>query len=58
MSKEIKVNNEEEMKWKVDDAIRAFSEFKRLTQDEKVKEKTIKELKKRADEYKELAKEL
>lgn len=58
MSKEIKVSNEEEMKWKVDDAIRAFSEFKRLTQDEKVKEQTIKELKKRADEYKELAKEL
>ena len=58
MSKEIKVDDEQEMKWKVDDAIRAFSEFKRLTQDEKVKEKTIKELKKRAEEYKELAKEL
>ena len=58
MSKEIKVDDEQEMKWKVDDAIRTFSEFKRLTQDEKVKEKTIKELKKRAEEYKELAKEL
>lgn len=54
--KEIKES--EEMKWKVEDAIRSFTEYKKLTEDEQIKEKVIKELKKRAKEYKELAEEL
>lgn len=55
---ESKEEKEREMKWKVDDAIRAFTEYKRLTEDSKVKEKVIEELKKRAKEYKDLAEEL
>lgn len=47
-----------EMQWKVDDAIRAFTEYKKITKDEKVKEKVIEELKERAKEYKNLADEL
>ena len=49
------VKEKEEMKWKVEDAIRSFTEYKRLTEDKKVKEQVIEELKKRAKEYKELA---
>lgn len=56
--KEIKEDKEQEMKWKVEDAIRSFTEYKKLTEDEQIKEKVIKELKKRAKEYKELAEEL
>lgn len=48
----------EEIKWKVEDAIRSFTEYKKLIADEKVKEKVIAELKKRAKEYKDLAEEL
>lgn len=48
----------EELKWKVEDAIRSFTEYKKLIADEKVKEKVIAELKKRAKEYKDLAEEL
>lgn len=56
--KEIKEDKEQETKWKVEDAIRSFTEYKKLTEDEQIKEKVIKELKKRAKEYKELAEEL
>ena len=55
---EVKEEQEREMKWKVDDAIRAFSEYKRITEDAKVRQKVIEELKKRAKEYKNLAEEL
>ena len=48
----------DEMKWKVEDAIDSFTRYKKLIEDEKVKEKVIKELEKRAKEYKELSKEL
>lgn len=54
----MKEDKEQEMKWKVEDAIRSFTEYKKITEDKKVREKVIKELKKRAKEYKELAKEL
>jgi hypothetical protein len=53
-----KEEEERELKWKVDDAIRAFTEYKKLTEDKKIREKVITELKKRANEYNELAKEL
>ena len=49
---------ENELKWRVDDAIRAFTEYKKLVEDEKVKNKVIQELKKRAKEYSKLADEL
>ncbi len=52
------MSKNEEFKWKVDDAIRAFTEYKRLIEDKKVKEKVIEELKKRADEYKKASKEI
>ena len=59
MSKiEEKEEKDRELKWKVDDAIRAFTEYKKLIDDEKVKENFIKELKRRAKEYKELSEEL
>lgn len=54
---EVKVE-ENELKWRVDDAIRAFTEYKKLVEDEKVKNKVIQELKKRAKEYSKLANEL
>ena len=53
-----KEEKDRELKWKVDDAIRAFTEYKKLIDDEKVKENFIKELKRRAKEYKELSEEL
>jgi hypothetical protein len=53
-----KIDTEKELDWKVDDAIRAFTEYKKLTEDKKVKEKMIAELKKRSEEFKELSKEL
>ena len=52
------VEEENELKWKVDDAIESFTRYKKLVEDEKIKEKVIKELKKRADDYKKLASEL
>jgi len=55
---EEKEEKDRELKWKVDDAIRAFTEYKKLIDDEKVKENFIKELKRRAKEYKELSEEL
>lgn len=59
MTKEISRKDEErELQWKVDDAIRAFSEYKKLIKDEKVKEKVITELKQRAKDFEELSKEL
>lgn len=57
MSKELKME-ESELKWKVDDAIRAFTEYKKLVEDKKIREKVIKELEKRSKEYKDLAKQL
>lgn len=47
-----------EQKWKVEEAIDAFTRYKKLVGDEKIREKVIKELKKRSNEYKKLAKEL
>ena len=52
------MKKEEDLKWKVEDAIRSFTEYKKLVEDKKVKEKVIEELKKRSEEYKLLAKEL
>jgi hypothetical protein len=59
--KKVELTKEEEaneLKWKVDDAIESFTRYKKLVEDEKIKEKVIKELKKRADDYKKLASEL
>ena len=53
-----KEEEENELKWRVDDAIESFTRYKKLVEDEKIKEKVIKELKKRADDYKKLASEL
>lgn len=53
-----KEEEERELKWRVDDAIRNFTEYKKAIQDKKVKEKVIQELKRRSKEYKELAEEL
>ena len=60
MSKEeiSKKDEERELQWKVDDAIRAFSEYKKLIKDERVKEKVITELKQRAKDFEELSKKL
>lgn len=58
MRKEEVKAEESELKWKVDDAIRAFTEYKKLVEDEKVKNKVIQELKKRAKEFNKLADEL
>ena len=49
---------ENEMKWKVEDAIRNFTEYKKAIENEKIREAVIKELKKRSKEYKELSEEL
>ena len=59
--KKVELTKEEEaneLKWKVDDAIESFIRYKKLVEDEKIKEKVIKELKKRADDYKKIASEL
>lgn len=58
--KKVELTKEEanELKWKVDDAIESFTRYKKLVENEKVKEKVIEELKKRANEYQNLAKEL
>ena len=59
--KKVELTKEEEaneLKWKVDDAIESFTRYKKLVEDEKIKEKVIKELKKRSDDYKKLASEL
>ena len=53
-----KEDKEREMKWKVEDAIRNLTEYKKAIEDEKVKEKVIKELEKRANEYKKIAEEM
>ena len=53
-----KEDKEREMKWKVEDAIRNLTEYKKAIEDKEVKEKVIKELEKRANEYKTIAKEL
>lgn len=52
------ITKEEELKWRVDDAIRNLTEYKKAVEDEKVKERVIKELEKRAKEYKKIAEEL
>lgn len=52
------MKEESEMKWKVEDAIRNLTEYKKAVEDKKVKENVIKELEKRANEYKKIAKEL
>ena len=49
---------ENEMKWKVEDAIRNFTEYKKAIENEKIREAVITELKKRSKEYKELSEEL
>lgn len=59
--KKVELTKEEEaneLKWKVDDAIESFTRYKKLVENEKIKEKVIEELKKRANEYQNLAKEL
>lgn len=48
----------DDMKFKVDCAIEAFTRYKKAIEDEKVKKEMIKELKKRSKEMKELANEL
>jgi len=53
-----KEEEEREIKWKVDDAIESFTRYKKLIEDEKIKDKVITELKKRAEEYKKLAEDL
>lgn len=52
------MKDEEEMKWKVDSAIEAFTRYKKAIEDEKIKKEMIKELKKRSKEMKSLAEEL
>ena len=54
MTKEMKA---EEEKWKVDDAVRTLIEYQKLQKDEELKEKAIKELKKREKEIKQTIKE-
>lgn len=48
----------DEIKWKVDEAISAFTRYKKAIEDEKVKQAMIKELKKRSKEMKALAEDL
>lgn len=52
------MKEKEEMKWKVDEAISAFTRHKKAIEDEKVKQAMIKELKKRSKEMKKLAEDL
>jgi hypothetical protein len=54
MSKEVIREDEE---WKVDSAVRTLIEYQKLQKDEELKEKAIKELKKREKEIKEAIKE-
>lgn len=54
----IKVDKEREIKWKVEEAIDAFTRYKKAIEEEKVKAEMIKELKKKSKEFKELANEL
>lgn len=54
MTKEMKA---EEEKWKVDEAVRTLIEYQKLIKDEELKEKAIRELKKREKEIKEAIKE-
>lgn len=55
MTKEEKSERE---KWKIEDAIRTFTEYQKIMEDKDLKEKAIKELEKRADEFKKTASEL
>lgn len=48
----------DETKWKVDEAIDAFTRYKKAIEDEKIKKEMIKELKRRSKEMKNLADEL
>lgn len=47
----------EENKWKVDEAVRTLIEYQKLQKDNELKEKAIKELKKREKEIKEALKD-
>lgn len=52
------MKDKEELKWRVDEAIESFTRYKKLVEDEKIKEKVKEELKKRAEEYKNLSENL
>ena len=47
-----------EEQWKVDEAVRTLIEYQKLQKDNELKEKAIKELKKREKEIKETIKEV
>ena len=52
-----KVEIKEEDRWKVDEAVRTLIEYQKLQKDNELKEKAIKELKKREKEIKEAIKD-
>lgn len=52
MSKEVKMEDN----WKVDEAVRTLIEYQKLQKDNELKEKAIKEIKKREKEIKEVLK--
>jgi hypothetical protein len=53
-----KVEIKEEDRWKIDEAVRTLIEYQKLQKDNELKEKAIKELKKREKEIKEALKEV
>jgi hypothetical protein len=55
MEKEEKAREEQ---WKIDEAVRTLIEYQKLQKDNELKEKAIKELKKREKEIKETLKEV
>lgn len=54
----MKIIEEKEDKWKVEDAIRTLMEYQKIMKDEELKKKAVKELEKRSKEMKELSKNM
>ncbi len=53
-----KEEKQEREKWEIQDAVRALEEYQKIKKNKILMDKAIKELKKRSNEYKEIAKEL
>lgn len=54
----MKIIDKSEEKWKVEDAVRTLMEYQKILKDKELKDKAIKELEKRSNEMKEIAKEM
>ncbi len=56
--KKVNVVDEQEEKWKVEDAVRTLEAYQKIMEDKKLKEKAIKLLKEKAKEYSKLSEKI